>query len=129
MHKVFEHHGAGVAEGVDRVAHAVDQALLVEGLAVDDAGQVVVHGGFVGGVGDVGADVVHHLHDLDVGTAVLGAFQAGKRRRNDRVGIRPGGADHAGGEGGVVAAAMLHMQQQGDVQHVGFQLGVFLVGA
>ncbi len=24
---------------------------------------------------------------------------------------------------------MLHMQQQGDVQHVGFQLGVFLVGA
>ena len=81
------------------------------------------------GVGHVRPHIVHHLHDLDVGAAVLGAFQAAKRRGHHRVGVRPGGGHYAGGEGGVVAAAVLHVQQQRDVQHVGFQVGVLPVGA
>ena len=129
MHKVLEHHGARVAQGIDRVAHAVDQALAVEGFPVHDLAQVIVHGALVGGVGHVLAHVVHHLHDLDVRAAVLGAFQAAQRRRHYRVCIRPGGSHHAGGKGGVVAAAVFHVQQQRNIQYVCFQVGVLLVGA
>ena len=59
---------------------------------------------------------------------MLGALQAGKRRRDDGVGVRPGRGDDAGREGRVVAAAVLHVQQQGNVQHVGLEVGVLLVG-
>ena len=110
------------------MAHTVDQALLVKGLPVHDLAQVIAHGVLIGGVSHMGAHIVHHVHDLDVGAAVFGAFQAGQCRRNDRVGIGPGGSDHAGGEGGVVAAAVFHVQQQGNVQNVGFQIGVLAVG-
>ena len=126
--KALEHHRARVAQRVDRMAHAVDQALLVERLAVHNAAQIISHGLLVQRVGDVGADVVHHLHDLDVRAAVLGALQAGKRRRDDGVGVRPGRGDDAGREGRVVAAAVLHVQQQCNVQHVGLEVGVLLVG-
>ena len=60
---------------------------------------------------------------------MLGALQAGKRRCNDRVGIRPRRSDHAGGESGVIAAAVLHVQQKSNIQNMGFQRGILLVGA
>ena len=129
LHKALEHHRAGVGQRVDRVAHAVDQALVVECLLVQDLAEVVLDLVLVGLVADGLADVVDHLHHLDVGAAVLGAFQRAERRRHDRVGVRPGGGDHAGGKGGVVAAAVLHVQKQGGIQHVGFQRGVAAVGA
>ena len=128
MHKVLEHHGAGIAERIHRMSHAVDQALLVEGLPVHDLAQILPHGILVGGIRHMGADIVHHVHDLDVGAAVLGPLQTGKCRRNNRVGVRPRGSHHTGGEGGVVAAAVLHVQQQGNIQHVGLQIGVLPVG-
>ncbi len=40
FHIALEHHLTGVAEGVDRVAHAVDQALVVKGFAVQQFFQV-----------------------------------------------------------------------------------------
>ena len=75
MHKVLEHHGAGIAERIHRMSHAVDQALLVEGLPVHDLAQILPHGILVGGIRHMGADIVHHVHDLDVGAAMLGPFR------------------------------------------------------
>ena len=109
LHKALEHHRARVRQRVDRMAHAVHKALMVKGL-------------FIYNFADVGAHFVLIGH-------VLGALQAGKRRCNDRVGIRPRRSDHAGGESGVIAAAVLHVQQKSNIQNMGFQRGILLVGA
>ena len=129
LHESLEHHGAGVGQRIHRVTHAVDQPLAVKGLPVHDFAKVGPHLVLVAGVFDIRTDIVHHLHDLDVRAAVLGAFQAGQRRRHHGIGVRPGGGHHPRGEGGVVAAAVLHVQKQRNVQHVGLQRGVFAVGA
>ena len=129
LHKALEHHRARVRQRVDRMAHAVHKALMVKGLFIYNFADVGAHFVLIGHVGNMGADIVHHLHDLDVRTAVLGALQAGKRRCNDRVGIRPRRSDHAGGESGVIAAAVLHVQQKSNIQNMGFQRGILLVGA
>ena len=63
------------------------------------------------------ADVAHHLHDLDVGAAVLGTLEGRERRRDRRIGVRPRRGDHARGECRVVAAAVLHMKYQRKVEH------------
>ncbi len=94
----FEYHRPGVGEGVDRMAHPVDEPLPVEGLLVHYLGEVFRHGLPVIGVGDVGLYVVHHLHDLDVGAAVLRAFQGEQGRRDDGIRVRSGGGDHPGRE-------------------------------
>ena len=43
LHKVFEHIGARVAQGVYRMAHAVDQARSVEGFPVQQRAQIDVY--------------------------------------------------------------------------------------
>lgn len=70
-----EEYGPGVGDGIDRVAHTVDQTLVVEHLALEDLGEVLGKLLLVGDVGDIGADVVHHLNAFDVGTAMLRALQ------------------------------------------------------
>ena len=125
----LEHALARVGQRIDRVAHAVDEALAVEGLAVYDLFKVGLHLVPVLPVAHVGADVLHHLHDLDVGAAVLGPLERGHRRGDGGIGVRARGGDHARGEGGVVAAAVLHVQYERGVQHLGLGGGVALVGA
>jgi hypothetical protein len=66
---------AGVGERVDGVPKAVDEAGLVEGLAADDLLEIARHLVVVGPVGHVGANVVDHLANLEVGAAVLGALE------------------------------------------------------
>ena len=121
--------GARVAQGVDGVAHAVDQAGAVVGLLAQDPAQVVGHLALVRPVGDAGLEVVLHGDGLEVGAAVLGAFQAGDAAGIGRIRICAAGGEHAGGEGRVVAAAVLGMEHEHDVEHLGFLRGVAHVGA
>ena len=72
-------------------------------------------------------DVSHHLHDLEVRASVTGAFQGTERCRKDGVAVRPGGRHNPVREGGVVAAAMFHVQNKADVQKPRLQIGVFAV--
>ena len=72
-------------------------------------------------------DVVHHGHDLAVGAAVAGALQGGHGRHDGGVGVRAGGGDHVVGEGGVVAAAVVCVQHQGNVQRPGLQFRIAAV--
>ena len=58
---------------------------------------------------------------------MAGSLQGTKRRRKDGIAVRPGGCHNSVREGGVVAAAMLHVQDEADVKKPCFQLGVFAV--
>ena len=75
------------------------------------------------------ADVLHHFHDLDVGAAVLGTLQGGHGRRDGGIGVGARRGDDPGGEGGIVAAAVLHVENQRRVQDLCLRGGVFFVGA
>ena len=75
FHIALEYHLTGVAEGVDRVAHAVDQALVVKGFAVQQFFQVGFQLLVVLLVVQILADVLHHLHHHQVGTAWRGPLR------------------------------------------------------
>ena len=124
LHIALEHHLAGVAQRIDRVAHAVDEALVVESFTVQQLEEVGFHFLVVLGVVQMLADILHHLHDHQVRAAVARAFEGAQRRRHRGIGIRARRSDDTGGKGGVVAAAVLGVQQQGHIQHPGLQLGV-----
>ena len=124
----MEQVGTGVGQGIDGVAHAVDQARLVKGLLVEQGLEVVAHLVLVLPVPDGLLHVLKHLHHLDVGAAVPGALQGGQGGRHAGVGIGTGGGDHMGGKGGVVAAAVLGMEGQTDIQHMGLPEGIGGVG-
>ena len=57
------------------MTHAVNKALTVKRLAVYDFGKIRADLFAVGLVRDMLSDVLHHLHDLDIGAAVLWALQ------------------------------------------------------
>ena len=116
-----------VRDGVDRMTHTVDEAAVVKGLLGKDLLEVGARLVGVGPVVQMALDILDHLNDLDVCAAVPGAFQGREGRSNGGVGVRPGGSDHAGGEGRVVAAAVLHVEDEGDVQGLGLQLRVLHV--
>lgn len=75
LHKAFEHHRARVRQRVDRMAHAVHKALMVKGLFIYNFADVGAHFVLIGHIGNMGADIVHHLHDLDVRAPCLGPFR------------------------------------------------------
>ena len=128
LHAAAQDAGARVADGVDGVAHAVDQAGAVEPLFMQQALQVVPDGVLVAPVGQSGFHVLEHPRHLDVGAAVAGAFQAGQCGGHAAVGIGAAAGDHMGGEGGVVAAAVLRVEHQAQVQDMGLQRRVAGVG-
>ena len=70
---LFEHASSGVAQRVDGVAHAVDQAALIAGLLADQFAQEGLHL-TVAVVRNAGLDVLQHLADLVVGPAVAEAL-------------------------------------------------------
>ena len=127
IHVGPEHLAPGVGLGIDRVAQAVDQAAAVEGILVQDPGEIVRHAALVIPVPHVLLHVVHHGHHLAVGAAVAGTLQRGHGRGDGRIGICSGGGDHMVGEGGVVAAAVVRVEDQGHVQGPGLQIGVAAV--
>ena len=118
-----------VGHGVDRVAHSVDQSLMIKDFAVEHLREVRFHLLPVGRVFHVRADVVHHLHDLDVRAAVFRPFQRGKRGRHRRVRVGARRRDDACREGGVVSAAVLHVEDQRRVERLRLDLGVAAVRA
>ena len=99
--------------------HAVDQAGLVERLFVEQGAQIGADLVFVGIIGDMFFHIFKHVHHFDVGAAVTGALQGTQRRRDGGIGIGAGRGYHMGGKCGVVSAAVLRVQDQGDIQDFG----------
>ena len=129
LHRALEDFLAGVADGIYRVSHAVNQAFFVKHLLVEQLFKIVFNRFVVCPVGHILLQVLEHLIHLDVGAAVLGTLQGSQRRRNCRIGVGAGGGDHMRCKGGVVAAAVLHVQNQRHVQHLCLELGILAVGA
>ena len=126
---IFQDDLAGVAHGVDRVAHTVDQAGAVARLFAEDAAEVLPHLVVIFGVLHVLEDVLQLAVDHQVRAAVLGALQRADGRRDGRVGVGARRGEHAGGEGGAVAAAVVGMDQQTHIQQLRFLMGELLVRA
>jgi len=118
----------GVGQGIDGMAHSVEETFFIKDFAVQDAGKIAADLVLIVPVGNIAADVLHHFHDLDVGTAVLRSFQGGHRSGDCRIGIRSRRGDDTRREGGIVSAAVFHMEDQGRIQDSRFGRGVFLVG-
>ena len=95
----------GIADGVNRMTHAVDQAGAVARLLAQDAAQILAHLIVILRVLDVLEDILQLAVDHQVRAAVLGALQHRWPQRC-RVGVRTGGGQHTGGKGGAVAAAV-----------------------
>ena len=78
---------------------------------------------------DVRLYVLEHAADLDVRAAVLGAFERAERRRDAGIGVRTRGRHEARGERGVVTAAVLRVDDEREIEHAHFQIGVLAVYA
>lgn len=57
------------------MAHAVHKALMVKGLFIYNFADVGAHFVLIAHIGNMGADIVHHLHDLDVRAPCFGPFR------------------------------------------------------
>ena len=68
---------------------------------------------------DVLGHYVQHLLGADVGAAVAGALQGADGRRDGGIEVGVGGGDDAAGEGAVVAAAVLGVEHQAQIQQLG----------
>ena len=121
LDEALEHLRSRVGDRVYRVSDTVDEAAFVISFLVEYlfeiSGDLVV----VLPVAHVLFDILHHTHDAQVSAAVLGAFQRAQSRRDGRICIRAGRGDDAGGEGRVVAAAVLGVEYQREVEHLGLQ--------
>ena len=117
----------GIRQRVYRVAHTVNQSRAVEGLVIQNLRQIGGDGILVGIIRAVDLQIVKHLHNLQIRTAVPGAFQGRHGSRHGGVCIRPRGGNHMGGKGAVVTAAVLRVQRQRHVQNSGLQAGKFAV--
>ena len=102
---------------------------MVEGLLAQDLAEVARHLVVVRPVAHVGRHVVDHVAGLEVGAAVLGALERADGRRVGGVGVGAGGGEHARGERGVVAAAVLGVQDEHDVEQHGLLVREALVRA
>ena len=99
------------------MSHAVDQARLVVGLLVHDLCQVVGDLVVVFPIRHMLLDVGLHRPDLVVCTAMLLSLERADGCGVHRVRIGVGRGHHARGERGIVAAAVLGVQTQHDVEH------------
>ena len=109
------------------MAHAVDKAGAVPQLPVEDADQLVFHLTVVLPVPDGVSQILHHLHHLDVGPAVAEALQRAHGGGDGGIEVRPGGGEDPAGEGGVVAAAVLRVEDHAKVQKLGLVVVEFRV--
>ena len=126
---LLQDHLTRVADGVHRVAHAVDQAGAIARLLAQDAAQILAHLIVILRVLDVLEDILQLAVDHQVRAAVLGALQSTDGRRDGRVGVRTGGGQHTGGKGGAVAAAVVCVDQQAHIQQLCLLVGELLIRA
>ena len=129
MHCALQNLLTRVADGVNGVTHTVDQALVVERLAVEQLFEIGGDRVVVRPVAHVLLQILKHLKHLDVCAAVLGTLERSQRRRDRGIGVGAGGGDNVGRKGGVVAAAVLHMQDQRHIEHLCLQVRVLAVGS
>ena len=125
----FQNLRARVTQGVNCVAHAVNQAAAVAALPAEDLAQELADLVVVCRILDIFENVVQLVHDLQVCAAVLGALQRADGRRNRRVCIRAGAGQHAAGEGRAVAAAVVGVDKQAEVEQPRLLMGELLVSA
>ena len=125
----LEQLGAGVGLGVDGVAEAVDLAGAVARLAVEHLRQVGAHGVVVVRVGHVLLDALYHGLDSGVRAAVQRAFERADRARDGAVGVGAGRGQGAADEGGVVAAAVLGVEDHQNIEQMRLLRRVALVVA
>ena len=124
---LFQQDGPGIGEGVDGVAHAVDEPRAVPGLLIHEPAQVGGDLLLVGPIPDPILNVLEHLHDLLVGAAVAWALQGADGPGDGGVQVGPGGGEHPAGKGGVVAAAVLGVDDHAQVQELCLLGGKFVV--
>ena len=120
---------ARVGDRVHRVPHAVDQTRLVEGILIEQAREVAADFILVRPILDLLLHVLKHPHNLDVCAAVLRPLERAERRRDGRIRVRAGGGDDVRRERRVVAAAVLRVEHQRDVEHLRLKRREFLVRA
>ena len=128
FHERLQNNSSRIRFGIDRMANAVDQSCMVECVLAQQAFQITGNLFFVRPVLYFLLHILEHLHYLDVRTAVTGTLQGADGSSHYGIGIRQRGGYNMGCKGGVIAAAVLHVQNHTDIQDSGFQWGIRAVG-
>lgn len=126
---VLEKFGAGIAQGVDGVAHAVDEAGAVEGFTGEDLAQIIGNFAVIVPVLHVSLDVFDHGVGALVGGAVAWPFEGADGGGDGGVGVGAGRRNDVGGESGVVTAAVVGLEDQAEIENFCFERGEFAVFA
>ena len=125
----MQNDSARVADGVYRMAHAVDKPGSVARFPAHDLFEKRRDFFVVRVVPNTRLAAVEHLHHLDIRPAVTVPLEGADSGRNSGIGIGPGGGHHARGKGGIVAAAVFCMKHQTQVEQVRFLFGILIVNA
>ena len=88
--KGLEYLGTRIGDGVHRMAHAVNQSLLVKRLAPQQTRQIISYRILVCRVCNAALQILEHLHNLIIRAAVLWPLKRTKRRRDCGIGIGAG---------------------------------------
>ena len=123
---LLEHLRTGVGERVYRVSHTVDESRAVAKLLLENSCQHLAKLCLVVRVLHIFLDAVEHLLNLDVRTAVERALERADRACDSRIGVGARGRENSAGEGGVVTAAVLCLNDHTDVKQSCLFLGVLL---
>ena len=110
------------------MAESVDQSGIVKIVLVEDPLHNITDEVFIAGVAGVGDDLLHHLVDADIGTAVLRALQRADRTADCGIQICAGRTDDDIGEGGVISAAVVRMDHEDRIEDRGLLLRELSVG-
>ena len=111
------------------MSDAVNQTGAVESLLIHYLFEILPDSVLVVPVENVGLYILQHVLCPEVRAAVAEALQRGDSRRDSRIGVCAGGGDDVGGEGRVVAAAVLGVDNERDIENIGFKRGELPVGA
>ena len=129
LHIASEYTLSRIRKRIHGMSHSIDETLVVKYLTIHHFSKVCSHLILVIPVLHMRTDVLHHLHHLDVGTAVLWSLKGGHGRRDSRVCICTCRCNHTGGKCGVVSTAVLHMKNKRHIKHPCFKLCVLIVSS
>ena len=102
------------------------QPRLVVNLLVQHAGKVSINLIHIRPILNVLLQMVEHIGNLNIGTAVKRPFQRTDTRCNRRISIRPGRRSYTYSKRRVVTAAMLCLQHQQQVESTSIQFRIIL---
>ena len=98
------------------MAESVDQAGIVKIVLIQDSVHYGAQQSIVTGVFRVGDDLLHHLVDADVGTAVLGTLEGADGAADSGVQIGSGRSHNDIGEGGVISSAVICVDHEDRIE-------------